>query len=84
MLTGKMNGISIWKKNIMAKILIDINVLLDDFLNRDEVSKVLIDRLAESDNELFITASMVATLDYFLNKYGANKKVVGDFYTDIL
>ena len=50
MLTGKMNGISIWKKNIMAKILIDINVLLDDFLNRDEVSKVLIDRLAESDN----------------------------------
>src|SRR3990172_4880302 len=73
MLTGKMNGISIWKKNIMAKILIDINVLLDDFLNRDEVSKVLIDRLAESDNELFITASMVAILDYFLNKYRANK-----------
>lgn len=57
----------------MAKILIDIDVLLDNFLNRDEVCKDLIDKLAKSDNELFITASMAATLDYFLNKYEANK-----------
>lgn len=73
MLTGRRNGINIWKKNIMAKIVVDINVLLDDFLNRDEVSKDLIDKLVDSNNELFITASMAATLDYFLNKYRADK-----------
>lgn len=57
----------------MAKILVDINVLLDDFLNRDVVCKELIDKLVESQSELFITASMAATLDYFLNKYEADK-----------
>lgn len=68
----------------MAKILVDINVLLDDFLNRDDVCKELMDKLVESQSELFITASMAATLDYFLNKYEADKsefkrKIFGRF-----
>ena len=58
----------------MAKILVDVNVILDAILNRDDISKEVLDKLAESQNELFITASMVATLDYFLTKYEANKK----------
>jgi len=58
----------------MAKILVDVNVILDAVLNRDDISKKVLDKLAESQNELFITASMVATLDYFLTKYEANKK----------
>ena len=57
----------------MAKILVDINVILDAVLNRDEISSALLDKLADSHHELFITASMVAILDYFLNKYNANK-----------
>ena len=58
----------------MAKILVDVNVILDAVLNRDDISKKVLDKLAESQNELFITASMVASLDYFLTKYEANKK----------
>ncbi|MBX6423461.1 DegT/DnrJ/EryC1/StrS aminotransferase family protein [Thermosulfurimonas sp. F29] len=58
----------------MAKILVDINVILDAVLNRDEISSALLDKLADSYHELFVTASMVAVLDYFLNKYNANKK----------
>lgn len=57
----------------MAKILIDICVILDALFSRDKISEELIDRLVETENELFITASMVATLDYFLNKYNVNK-----------
>ena len=58
----------------MAKILVDVNVILDAILNRDDISKEVLDKLAESPNELFITASMVATLDYFLTKYEPTKK----------
>ena len=57
----------------MAKILIDINVILDDLFKRDKKSEALIDGLVESDHELYITASMVPVLDYFLNKYEADK-----------
>lgn len=72
-LIGKKSGTDTLRKNIMAKVLIDINVLLDTFLNRNPLTKVLIDKLADSENELFITASMLSTLDYFLTKYNANK-----------
>ncbi|SMO55707.1 dTDP-4-amino-4,6-dideoxygalactose transaminase [Balnearium lithotrophicum] len=58
----------------MSKILVDINVILDAVLNRNKISKELVDRLVNSYNELFITSSMVATLDYFLNKYKVDKK----------
>ena len=58
----------------MGKVLVDINVILDAVLNRNEISKELIDKLVNSHNELFITSSMVATLDYFLNKHKVNKK----------
>ena len=58
----------------MAKILLDINVLFDAFLGRKEFAKNLIDKLVETNHDLFITSSMVPTIDYFLNKYGADKK----------
>lgn len=55
-------------------MLLDVNVLLDAFLGRDRTSAALIDQLAETDHELFITASMVPVLEYFLNKYEADKQ----------
>ncbi len=58
----------------MAKILIDVNILLDAFLGRQEISKRLVDKLFETNHELFISSSMIPTIDYFLNKYGADKK----------
>lgn len=56
-----------------TKILVDINVILDAVLLRDKVSKQLLDKLASSNVELFITASMIPTLDYFLTKYKIDK-----------
>ncbi len=57
----------------MDKILIDINVLLDAVFKRDINSIALIARLIDSRKELYITASMAATIDYFLNKYKTDK-----------
>lgn len=57
----------------MDKILIDINVLLDAVFKRDINSIALIARLIDSRKELYITASMAATMDYFLNKYKTDK-----------
>lgn len=58
----------------MAQILIDVNVLLDAFLGRNEESSLLIDRLVDTGHELFIAASMLPVLDYFLSKYRADKQ----------
>jgi dTDP-4-amino-4,6-dideoxygalactose transaminase len=58
----------------MAKILLTLDVLLDAFLGRKETSKKLVDKLAESDHDLFITSSIIPALNYFLTKYGADKK----------
>jgi len=58
----------------MAKILLTLDVLLDAFLGRKENSKKLVDKLAESDHDLFITSSIIPALNYFLTKYGADKK----------
>lgn len=57
----------------MAKILVDINVILDAILNRDDDSEKLINKLIKTNHELFITSSMIPILDYFLKKYKANK-----------
>jgi dTDP-4-amino-4,6-dideoxygalactose transaminase/predicted nucleic acid-binding protein len=64
----------------MAKILLDVNVLLDAFLGRQENAKKLIDELVKTDHDLFITSSMILILDYFLNKYGADKKKFKDIF----
>lgn len=58
----------------MDSFLIDINVLLDVIFKRDDTSIVALEKLVDHGKELYITSSMVPTLDYFLTKYKANKK----------
>lgn len=58
----------------MDKFLIDVNVLLDAVFKRDLSSIAIIERLVECGAELYITASMAPTLDYFLRKHKVDKK----------
>ncbi|GAX61884.1 pyridoxal phosphate-dependent enzyme [Candidatus Scalindua japonica] len=57
----------------MDSFLIDVNILLDAIFKRDIKSIVVIEKLIDLGKELYITASMIPTLDYFLKKHKTNK-----------
>lgn len=58
----------------MDKFLVDVNVVLDAVFKRNLSSIAIIERLVECGAELYITASMAPTLDYFLKKHKVDKK----------
>lgn len=58
----------------MNKFLIDINILLDIIFERDVRSIALIEKLVDFNAELYITASMIPKLDYFLTRYKVDKE----------
>lgn len=59
----------------MDNYLIDINILLDVVFKRDDKSAAVVERLIDSGSNIYITASMIPTLDYFLTKYKVDKKL---------
>lgn len=61
------------------KILVDIDIILDALSSRDKISKQLIDKLTQSQYELFITSSMIPLLDYLLRKSNINKRDFKEF-----
>ncbi|KHE90875.1 MAG: DegT/DnrJ/EryC1/StrS family aminotransferase [Candidatus Scalindua rubra] len=64
----------------MNNFLIDVNVLLDAIFKRDVKSVVVLEKLVDLGRGLYITASMIPTLDYFLKKHKADKNKFKDIF----
>ncbi len=58
----------------MSKFLFDMNMLFDILIKRDSAIVAVVEKIMNSNGELFITASMIPVLNHFMDQYKVDKE----------